>query len=501
MDAAALSRDFATAPGQLHGMDERSVTVSLPQGSLAGAVADGVRSFKGIPFAATTAGAARWSPPGPAPSWTGTRDATVFGPEPIQPPRADRRSRAPGTGEDCLSLNVWAPADAAAPSPVMVWLEGGSFMTGGGAGARIDGAALARMGVVLVTLNYRLSIFGFLAHPLLTAESPHGASSNYGLMDQLAALAWIREHIAAFGGDARRITVFGVSAGSASIALLLTSPLARGLFDQAILHSPGSLRPLATLADAEAAGLVAGDDVAALRALPPEEVLALNARIAPAVRGLTTPRLLRPICDGYVVPRQEAESYANGDFLHVPLMVGSAGNEGGWAAKDVPVATIAEYEAYIAKNFGDAAGEALGRYPVRSDAHVKAQVAEVFGDTQFTYGARGIARASARYQPKTYRYVFNHGTAAHADDTPYVFGTGGEEFNDNYRIVSRFMMGAWTQFAKTGDPNGPGLAEWPPFDAAADTFLEFTVRPRVGHGWHTQNLDFIERYFAQRATR
>jgi para-nitrobenzyl esterase len=382
----------------------------------------------------------------------------------------------------------------------MVWLEGGSFMTGGGAGARIDGAALARRGVVLVTLNYRLNVFGFLAHPLLTKESPHGASSNYGLLDQLAALRWLRENVAAFGGDPKRITVFGVSAGSASIALLLTAPLARGLFDQAILHSPGSLRPLCPLADAENAGSVVGSDLAAMRAMSSEELLAKNALIVPKVRGLTTPRILRPIRDGYVIPREESEAYADGDFMHVPMIVGSASNEGGWAVNDLPINTVAEYRAYIGENFGDATPEALQRYPVASDADVKPQLAEVFGDTQFSYGARGLARASSRHQPKTFRYVFRQGVASHAEDTPYVFGTGGDAFSDDDRLVSEAMMGAWVQFARTGDPNAPGLPEWPAFNEAADNYLDLHApQLGVGRSWRTEHLDFIGRYLRERS--
>lgn len=478
-------------------METLSSVIQTTSGALAGLVDGDICSYKGIPFAGAPE---RWREAGPAPAWTGTREATAFGNEPIQPPRADRRTRSPGQSEDCLSLNIWTPADrSGAPWPVMVWLEGGSFMTGGGAGARIDGAALARRGVVLVTLNYRLNMFGFLAHPLLTAESPHKASSNYGLMDQLAALRWLRANVAAFGGDAKRITVFGVSAGSASIGLLLTSPLARGLFDGAILHSPGSLRPLATLADAEEAGTVVGNDLAAMRKLSTDELLAKNALISPKVRGLTTPRLLRPICDGYVVTRQESEAYADGDFMDVPMMVGSAGNEGGWAVADLPIKTVAEFRAYIAQNFGDATDEALEHYPVKTDADIKRELALVFGDTQFSYGARGLARASSRRQPKTFRYLFRQGTAAHADDTPYVFGNGGDAFTDEDRQVSNAMMSAWTQFARTGDPNGPGLAEWAPFSEKNDNYLDFRNPVAPGDHWRTKHLDFIERYLRARS--
>jgi para-nitrobenzyl esterase len=472
--------------------------VTVNGGVLAGRDDGDVHAYLGIPYAASTGGANRWRAPGPAPEWTGTREATAFGPDPIQPRPDDPHRRAPGISEDCLSLNIWKPARHDGPLPVMVWFEGGSFMTVSGASARIDGAALARRGVILVTVNYRVNIFGFLAHPLLSAESEHHASSNYGLMDQIAALRWLRANIAAFGGDAGRITLFGVSAGSASIALLLTSPLASGLFDQAILHSPGALRPLCPLADAEAAGSVAGADLGAMRALPVDALLATIPKIVPKVRGLTTPRILRPIHDGYVVPRQEADAYASGAFMHVPLIVGSTANEGGWAVGDLPVATVAEYHAYMRQNFGDATDEALAVYPVRTDADVKPRLADVFGDTQFTYGTRGIARASARFQPNTYRYLFRQGTAAHADDTPYVFGNLPATATDDDRRVSELQMTAWTRFAATGNPNGDGVPAWPRYDEAADAYLEIGATPHVRDHWRSAGLDFIARYFAAR---
>lgn len=482
-------------------MQTLTAVVHTSSGSLAGLRSADVCTYWGIPFAPTTAGAARWRAPGEPPTWNGTREATRFGEDPIQPPHPKKRSRAPGQSEDCLSLNIWTPADrSTAPWPVMVWLEGGSFMTESGAGEHIDGAPLARRGIVLVTLNYRLSVFGFLAHRLLTAESPHHASSNYGLLDQLAALRWLRANVGAFGGDPSRITVFGVSAGSASIALLLTSPLARGAFDRAILHSPGTLRPLYPLGEAEGLGEVVGNDLAAMRALSPQQLLALNAKIAPRVRGLTTPRILRPICDGYVVPIQESEAYASGAFMQdVPVMVGSAANEGTWAVGEMPINTVAEFRAYMQENFGDATPEALERYPVRTDADVKQQLAEVFGDTQFSYGARGVARAISRKQPKVFRYVFRQGTAGHADDTPYVFGTLGADAGDADRSVSEMQMRAWTNFAKNGDPNGPGVPDWPAFNEAADDYLEIRSPARIADHWRTDHLDFIGRYLSARS--
>lgn len=476
-------------------MPNMTPPITTSRGAIAGTVDGDVAVFRGIPFAASAGGAARWRAPGAVEAWSGVREAVAFGPDPIQPRKEGPTLRSPGNSEDALLLNIWKPAKPSdEPLPVMVWLEGGSFMTVSPSNTRIDGAALARCGVILITVAYRVNVPGFLAHPLLTAESEHHASSNYGMMDQIAALRWVRENIGAFGGDANRITLFGVSAGSASIALLLTSPLARGLFDQAILHSPGALRPLCTLADAEAAGSVAGTNLAAMRALSTDELLAIVPKIVPKVRGLTTPRILRPIYDGYVVPRQESESYDTGAFMHVPMMIGSTANEGGWAITDLPVSTVTEYQAYMQQNFHDATAEALERYPVTSDADVKMRLAEVFGDTQFSYGTRGVARASAKVQPKTFRYLFRAGAAAHADDTPYVFGTLPDTATADDRATSELQMTAWTRFAATGDPNGAGVPAWPAFDEKSDAFLEISGSPRVGNHWHTEGLDFIDRY-------
>jgi para-nitrobenzyl esterase len=470
--------------------------VQTTHGSIAGAIEGDIAVFRGIPFAASQAGDARWRAPGELAAWSGVRAATAFGPDPIQPrPKREDTLRSDGNSEDALLLNIWKPArHDGAPLPVMVWFEGGGFMTISASNTRIDGAVLARRGVILVTVAYRVNIFGFLAHPLLTAESEHHSSSNYGMLDQIAALRWIRANIAAFGGDDTRITVFGVSAGSASIALLLTSPLARGLFDRAILHSPGALRPLCTLADAEAAGSVAGNDLAAMRAMSVPALMDVIPKIVPKVRGLTTPRILRPICDGYVVPRQESDAYDDGDFMHVPMLVGSTANEGSIFVADLPIGTVDEYRAYMQQNFGDATAEALALYAVQTDADVKPRLAEIFGDTQFSYGARGVARASAKVQPQTFRYLFRAGTAAHGEDTPYVFGNLPADATAVDRAVSELQLSAWTHFAATGDPNGPGVPDWPAFTAANDAYLEIGDGPCVGSGWHGPGLDFIDRY-------
>jgi para-nitrobenzyl esterase len=475
-----------------------SPKVAITTGTLVGESSDGVRSFKGVPYAAPPIGPLRWRPPEPPIAWTGERDATAFGPDPIQPPNARKRSRAPGTSEDALTLNIWAP-DAPGPHPVMVWIEGGSFMTGTGASARVDGAAFAKRGVVLVTINYRLNVFGFLAHTLLTRESPNHSSGNYGLLDQLAALRWVRENIGAFGGDAGRVTVFGVSAGSASIALMLTMPSARGLFDQAIMQSAGSFRPLCSLADAESAGSIAGTNLEAMRALDTAAVLALSGSILPRVRGLTVPRILRPIRDGYFVPREESDAYDAGDFAAVPVIVGSTANEGGWAVGDIPINTVEEFRRYLRENFAELADEAIALYPVANDSQVKTQLALVFGDTQFSYGTRSLARAISRRQPATYRYLFNHGPSGHSDDTAYYFESGETDFSATEWRLADTMASYWVQFAKTGDPNRPGLPAWPAFDASADKYLVFQAGIAVEHHWRSRHLDFVERYFRSRA--
>ena len=218
------------------------------------------------------------------------------------------------------------------------------------------------------------------------------------------------------------------------------------------------------------------------------------------MRGLTTPRILRPIHDGYVVPRQESDAYDDGAFMHVPLMVGSTANEGGWAVADLPVGTVAEYHAYMQQNFGDATDEALRLYPVDNDAQVKGRLAEAFGDTQFTYGARSVAQAASRYQPKTFRYLFRQGTAAHADDTPYVFGNLPDSATDDDRRASELQMTAWTRFAATGDPNGDGVPTWPPYDSRADAYLQIGPQLQVRDHWRTAQLDFIDRYLRSRTT-
>lgn len=454
--------------------------------------------FLGIPYGAPPTGALRWRPPQPVQPWRATRDALAYGPHPLQP---DNSLLRPGPmSEDCLYLNVWTPTlDPGARLPVLVWVHGGGFHSGSGAEMHSEGTALAAQGAVVVTFSYRVGVFGFLAHPALSRENEHGVSGNWGLRDQLAALHWVRDNIAAFGGDPDRVTAFGVSAGSASISLWLTSPHSRGLFRQAILHSPGAGRPLASLADAEQAGLVLGKDIEVLRSASAAETLAKNALLIPKVRSLTKPRVLRPIRDGWLLPDDERTMLQAGRQQAMPLIVGTNADEGTSLTQPWPIDSVAAWRAQVEANFGPAAAEAAAHYPARHDTEARPAVAAMFADTQFNYGARLLARAMAKVQPRTYKYLFTRrrpgavGGPQHGEEVPYPFGnverTG--RFDAVDQELSRVMRQAWYTFARDGDP---GLAGWEPYRVAEDNHLAFGDRLETGRGWRGPQLDFLERF-------
>jgi para-nitrobenzyl esterase len=482
--------------------------VRIASGALAGLSAEGVRSFRGIPFAAPPVGSLRWRPPQPVEAWSGVRDATRFGFDPMQFPETPpaRRSRAPGYSEDCLTLNVWAPETVAAGgAPVIVAFDRGGFVAGSASAERTDGSAYARRGVVLVNANYRVGVYGFLAHPALSAESPHGASGNYGFLDAIAALRWVRENIAAFGGDPSRVTVTGQSAGAVTSVLLLTSPLAQGLVHRLIARSGSSLHPLHVLAEAEAAcRAVAGDDLAALRALPAAELLPFNAAIDPGVRDLMRLVWLRPIVDGWSVVRDEPAAYRTGAFAQVPTIAGQTFDEaGGRIVSRYAVRTVAELRAYLAESFGPAFDEAWRYYGAATDADVARALGDVWSDDMFSHGIRELVRAVARRQPQTFRYVFAHVGAQtadppqHGNDTPYAFGTGG--FAGRDAAVSEAMLAAFCNFAATGDPNGPGAPAWAAYDPDRDNYLVFGEGFGEAAGWRSAQCDFFGRRYDARA--
>jgi para-nitrobenzyl esterase len=393
----------------------------------------------------------------------------------------------------------------------MVWFYGGSFVFGSASDVRFDGEAFARKGVVLVTAAYRVGLFGYLAHPGLTRESPHGASGNYGLLDQIAALAWVQRNIAAFGGDPTRVTAFGVSAGSASITMLLTSPLAAGLFQRAILESPGAFRPLASLEEAERAGTALGADIGRLRQMTAEEVLAQTDLLVPKVRGLTKPRVLRPIRDGWVIREDERVAFKAGRFHAMPLIVGGNADEGATLTATWPMQTLADLRDLATTNFPHAADAASALYPAERDDRVRGRVAEMFADTQFNYGVWQLARSMSARVPQTWRYLFLRRRAGrmdgpnHGEEVSYVFNTlglagAGQEapvFDGGDTSVAEAMQAAWVRFAATGDPNGGDLPPWPEYRADDDFHLEFDDTIRVGANWRRRQMDFLDGYYSR----
>jgi para-nitrobenzyl esterase len=444
--------------------------------------ADGkVVIFKGIPFAAPPVGDLRWKEPQPVAPWKGVRKATEFGSRCMQARIfEDMVFRDAGPSEDCLYLNVWAPKTKTdAKLPVMVWIYGGGFQAGATSEPRQDGEHLAHKGVVIVSMNYRLGICGFFSHPGLTAESAHHASGNYGLMDQAAALKWVHENIAAFGGDPNNVTIFGESAGSFAVSALMASPLSKGLIHAAIGESGaffGKTSRAKPLAESERRDAVFAESLGMkslgqLRGLSAEKLLE-------AARSGNDNNRFGPNIDGYFMPLRPSEIYAKGEQAHVPLMSGWNRDEGSY--KRFFGTEQVNKENYVAKSrqlFGEAAPEALKLFPGGSDEEVKRSAA--FLDT-----ADFIALGTWKWmemqvqtsEVPVYRYEFDQvpppseghgaeaGLAYHSAEIEYVFGTLDWKKiawrSEDYKLSEQ--MGAyWTNFAKTGNPNGAGLGAWP----------------------------------------
>jgi para-nitrobenzyl esterase len=441
-----------------------------------------VIAYKGIPFAAPPVGDLRWRPPQPVAKWKSTLVAKDFGSHCIQfGGYPDMVFHDPGPSEDCLTLNVWAPSDTK-PSkkspglPVMVWIYGGGYTTGGTSENRQDGQFLAHRGVIAVSMNYRLGIFGFMALPELAAESANHASGNYGLMDQTAAIAWVRRNIAAFGGDPTNITIFGQSAGSMSVSAQIASPLAKDLFAKAIGESgaefPGGGRDMATHNQAEqtnaawAERVYGSSTLLYLRHLSADELAQkANARFGPDI-------------DGYFLPDSVPNIYAAGKQAHIPVL-------GGWVANESQpngMPTAASFTAQAQREFAANAPAFLALYPATTDAEALQSANDYARDRFIAYSTWAWLEAHVKTgNAPVYRYFFSLATpgdrnhpasqgAFHSDDIEYVFGTldSRPEFRirPEDRTLSEQMGEYWTNFAKTGDPNGPGLPRWLPYDAA-----------------------------------
>lgn len=445
MVGMALMSSWATP--LLAGEAEPQVTVE--GGLLQGQQGNGLIVFKGIAYAAPPVGELRWRAPQPAAPWQGVRQARAYGPDCMQTPFAtDDAPLATQPSEDCLYANLWRPKETNGPLPVLVWIHGGGFVNGGGSPPSYAGAALARQGVLVFSFNYRLGRFGSFAHPQLShAAADAGQLGNYGFMDQIAALQWVKRNIAAFGGDPGNVTVMGESAGGMSVHALLTSPLAHGLFQKAVIQSGGEPRNSGSLAQAEQAGLkfarglgIADDDgraMAKLRALPADAIVG-GLDLTTMGQAQAAGSYVSPFADGKVAV-DFAAAYAAGRFNHVPVMVGATADDIGG-----PEGFMIAGARHTADVF---AGAGLPTWHYR-----------------FGY----VAEATRGLHPKG---------AAHASDIPYFFGTVGVRYGSDTRpgdqAVSASAVGYLVNFMRTGDPNGSGLPTWKPYAAGKASTLDF----------------------------
>ena len=493
---AVVGLALATAPlAQAGGGLPATTALHTQVGDLTGLVQGNVFSFRDVPFAAPPVGPLRWAPPMPAPAWKGNRDATAFGPACPQPVNQDGRINGGGyagpTSEDCLNLNVVGPKDARG-APVIVWIYGGANMFGANSVASYNASSFARDGVMVVTVNYRLGALGFFAHPALTrAAKPGEPLGSYALMDQIAALKWVRANIAAFGGDPKNVTVAGESAGGQDILNLLATPAAKGLFARAMVESGLGWSKPTTLAKAEADGAALAVKLGAPADATPEQLRALPVDALVAAGGR-----YGPIVDGRLLTETATEAFARGDNIHVPLVIGSN-----------------SYEASLMLSFGLPGPLYLAIIPAETKAVYAGEApddvvlaSELFTDQIMGAPARWIAGKSSAAAP-TWLYYFSYVRvkqrarlpgANHASEIPYVFDSQdaipvySAEIVDEDRAVAKLMHACIVGFAKTGTPACPGQG-WPAFTPTGDQLLEFGQTSGVRTHWRKPELDAAEK--------
>jgi para-nitrobenzyl esterase len=495
--------------------------VRLKSGQLRGVVADGVVSYKGIPFAAPPVSDLRWKAPQPVLPWMEDRLADIYGPSCMQDPSFAKLFESPAPiSEDCLYLNVWTAAKAPGDKlAVMVWIYGGGFTGGMTSIPGYDGTKLAQKGVVLVSIAYRLGVFGFLAHPDLSRESGKG-SGNYGLLDQIAALRWVRANIAHFGGDPDRVTIFGESAGGMAVSMLAASPEAKGLFQRAISESGGNLGPPKkgaeggagplTLESAEAVGKQFLDKLGA-HDLRTARTLSAQALMAAQGPGLTA--TFHPVADGAVLPGDEYEVYEAGHFNDTPVLIGTNSDEGGLFVKG-PL-TPAQFESQVRAAYGECADVILAANPHSTDAEALRSAQNLMRDSTFAWSTWAWAKLQSQQgKGKAYVYYFDHPTpqtphgSSHAAEIGFVFRTLGGPgqgpsgitgpVSPEQRATSDMMSSYWVNFAKTGDPNGAGLPAWPAFTVQSQQVMHLDAHPAAGPVPNLREITALDKYFAWR---
>lgn len=493
-----LFKGIAMAAFALAPLAAAAQTVKIDTGMLHGTVAGDTIVYKGIPYAAPPVGDRRWRAPAPAAAWTGVRDATQFGADCVHSRRdweADRNG-AP-MSEDCLFLNVWAPAKPVkGGAPVMFWIHGGSFTAGSGSQALYDGAKLAARGVVVVTINYRLGRFGFFAHPALTAEAKGGPTGNWGLMDMIAALKWVQRNAASFGGNPHNVTIFGESAGGGAVSGMMAMPAARGLFARAIAESGGGRDDGVSLANAEdkgkafaAAAGVTSDDLAALRAIPADKVrgnMTLTNTEATTYSG--------PMVDGQIVQGRTDTAFLAGTQAKVPFLAGANSYEIGFA----PAAMRGPFTMMLGMQLGAAQPEVKTAY-----GSTEAYERNLAGDAMFNEPARFLAGLAA--PNGSYLYWFDYvpeakratdSGASHGGEVPFVFGnleTLDVPATDADRAMAKLVGDYWVAFARGGNPNGDGRPTWPRYSPGGAR-LAFSANGAAAQSAALPALDALARF-------
>jgi para-nitrobenzyl esterase len=486
--------------------------VKTADGMVQGSVEGDLTVFKGIPFAAPPVGNLRWKAPQPIQPWEGVKKTTAFGPAPMQggnPPS--------GKSEDCLYLNVWTPATSADQKiPVLVWIYGGGFSFGATSEPVYDGTNLAKKGVVLVSIPYRVGQLGFLAHPELSAENPNHVSGNYGLLDMIAGLQWIQENIAAFGGDPDKVTIFGESAGGIAVSMLCASPLAKGLFQGAISQSGGSFGPsrpttypgenMKTLEVAEQEGLGYAEKAGASSL---EELRDIPADTLPMGMGMGG---AWPIIDGYVIPDDQFTLYESGQFNDVPVLIGYNSDEGASFSREKDPEKHIES---VHLRYGPYADSLLAAYPLEDHAVTKT-ARDLARDAAFGWHTWSWARLQARTGgSKVFYYYFDQHPdfpedsprygygSPHGQEVAYVFMNLDPDHPDSGKTdteISDAMGTYWTNFAKYGDPNGEGMPHWPAFDNDHRKVMYFQQKPQVGEVPSEASMEVLDNYFEWRRT-
>jgi para-nitrobenzyl esterase len=491
---------------------------TVEQGEIEGVVEDELGMFKAIPYAKPPIGNLRWKAPVPMDKWNGVYKTDHYAPMPPQHAFGAAKQQSPSWSEDCLYLNVITPATSKDEGlPVMVWIHGGGFVTGHYASP--SGANLAKKGIVFVSIAYRTGALGFLALPELSKESERGVSGNYGLMDQILALKWIKQNIAAFGGDPNKVTIIGESAGAIAVSMLCASPEAKGLFRGAISESGGSFCPVAdsiyvnnqlirNLKGAESFGQdfmkrMGAKSLKELRKMSPDAWI--NDEKTAGISGFW------PTVDGVVITDDQYKLYERGEYNDVNILIGTNSDEGTMFVRPT---SVANYELQIASTFGPYAERMLSEYPANNETEVYFALSDIFRDAGFAWHTYAWAKLQQQTRTgKVYMYYFDQLNrsplipeeirrgAFHADEVPYVFGVQTENFNSTEDAVSDIMMEYWANFVKTGNPNAIGLPYWTEFNEQEASVMDFKDGAHLIKLPNNSKLQLIDEYYRWLRTR